>query len=181
MSAPNGPLDESQFLRLYLWHEGALRAFARALLPDWEAVDEALQEASVVMWKKLGQLDSAGGFLPWAKVIVRFEALRLRRRFSRDRVVFGDALLELLAREAADDPESTFERDRAALDACLTQLSPPHRELVLVPYAGDGRVAALTGEGGKLRKDLYTADNIHLSPAGYAAYAAKLKPLLAAK
>ncbi|MFO0821712.1 MAG: GDSL-type esterase/lipase family protein [Gemmataceae bacterium] len=41
--------------------------------------------------------------------------------------------------------------------------------------------ATFTGEDGKLQKDLYTPDNIHLSPAGYAAYAVKLKPLLGQK
>ncbi len=34
---------------------------------------------------------------------------------------------------------------------------------------------------GTLKKDLFTADNIHLSPAGYAVYAERLKPLLARK
>jgi lysophospholipase L1-like esterase len=31
---------------------------------------------------------------------------------------------------------------------------------------------------GTIKKALYTPDNIHLSPEGYAAYAARLKPLL---
>lgn len=55
------------------------------------------------MWRKLAQLESADGFLPWAKVIVRFEALRLRREHARDRQIFGDAVLELLANEAAEN------------------------------------------------------------------------------
>jgi beta-glucosidase len=33
-------------------------------------------------------------------------------------------------------------------------------------------------QDGSLKRDLYTADNIHLSPAGYAVYADRLKPLL---
>ncbi len=78
MTTEPSHLPESDFLRLFVRNEEALRASARALLPTWEAVDEVMQEASVVMWKKLAQLGSADGFLPWAKVIVRFEALRLR-------------------------------------------------------------------------------------------------------
>ena len=155
MSANSGPFDEAQFLRMYLRHEEGLRAFARVMLPTWEAVDEVLQEASVVMWKKLDQLGSADGFLPWAKVIVRFESLRHRRRFSRDRAVFSDAVLDLLAAEAAEDPESMFEQDREALNECLSQLSSPHRELVLAPYAGDGRVAMLAQQSGRSANSLY--------------------------
>ena len=35
-------------------------------------------------------------------------------------------------------------------------------------------------DDGVLKKELYTPDNIHLSPAGYAVYAARLKPILEA-
>ena len=38
-----------------------------------------------------------------------------------------------------------------------------------------------TNADGTIKKDLFTPDNIHLSPAGYAVYAAKLKPLLVVK
>ncbi len=32
-------LTEVDFMRMFLKHENALRAFARSLLPDWDAVD----------------------------------------------------------------------------------------------------------------------------------------------
>jgi platelet-activating factor acetylhydrolase IB subunit beta/gamma len=38
-----------------------------------------------------------------------------------------------------------------------------------------------TNADGTIKKDLFTPDNIHLSPAGYAVYAQRLKPLLARK
>lgn len=148
-------LTESDFLRLFVKHEEALRAFARVLLPSWEAVDEVMQEASVVMWKKLGQLDGGDGFLPWAKVIVRFEALRLRREHARDRHVFGDEVIELLADEVQEIGETHWEREREALRICLGELSPHHRELVLAPYAGEGRVTRLAEETGRTVNSLY--------------------------
>ena len=36
-------LTEVDFMRMFLKHENALRAFARSLLPDWDAVDDVLQ------------------------------------------------------------------------------------------------------------------------------------------
>ena len=148
-------IPESDFLRLFVKHEAALRAFARVLLPTWESVDEVMQETSVVMWKKLSQLDTAESFLPWAKMIVRFESLRLRRDFARDRHVFGDAVIELLANEAAEVHEDVWEREREALRGCLGRMQAHHRELVLAPYAGDGRVTRLAEESGQTINSLY--------------------------
>lgn len=150
-SAPTKP----DFLRFFLKHEEALRAYARVLLPTWEAVDEVMQESSVVMWKKLSQLESADGFLVWAKVIVRYEALRLRRDHARDRHVFGDEVIELLANEAAEVEEDRWVREREALRACLAQLGAHHRDLVLAPYAGDGRVTRLAKASGRSINSLY--------------------------
>ena len=149
------PIPESDFLRLFVKHEQALRAFARVMLPTWESVDEVIQESSVVMWKKLSQLDSADHFLPWAKMIVRFESLRVRRDHARDRHVFGDVLIELLANEAAEEDEDVWEQEREALSGCLAQLAAHHRELVLAPYAGEGRVTRLAEEAGCSINSLY--------------------------
>ena len=150
-----GGISEGDFLRLFVGHEQALRAYARVLLPSWQAIDEVMQEVSVVMWNKLGQLESVDGFLPWAKVIVRFEALRLRRDFARDRHVFSDDLCELLADEAAEVAEDVWVQERAALRGCLAELSPDHRELVLAPYAGEGRVLRIAHETGRTANSLY--------------------------
>ena len=92
-TSEDSSFDDSMFLREFVKHQPALRAYARALLPDWNAVDEAIQEASVVMWRKIDQLKSENDFLPWAKTVLRFEALKARRKFARDRHVFNDDAL----------------------------------------------------------------------------------------
>ena len=127
-------------MRLLMVHEPALRAFARSLLPDWNAVDEAIQEASLTLWQKL---------------IVRFKCLSAVGAMRRDRHVFSDGVLEMLADEAdaleADDQGAA----RAALRACLANFSEPHQELLLAPYAGDGRVRTIAEQSGKSANALY--------------------------
>lgn len=137
--------EDGRFLRLFVHHEQALRAYARAIVPTWDAVDEVIQEASLVMWRKLGQLDADENFLPWAKVVVRFEALRARRNFARDRLVFSEELLALLADEAAEIEEEDLVLERSALKVCFRKLSAAHQELLLAPYAGNGKVKELAG------------------------------------
>ena len=148
-------LSEGDFMRLFVKHEPALRAFARTLLPDWHSVDEALQEASVTMWEKLGQLNGEGGFLPWGKVIVRFKCLSIITSLRRDRFLLSDTVIELLAREAEMTEAEEHMIARQALRSCLDQFSETHRELLFAPYSGDGKVIRLAENQGKSTNALY--------------------------
>jgi len=142
-------------MRLFVAHEPELRAFLRTLLPTWEAVDDALQEASVVMWKKLDQLEDEEGFLPWAKVIARFKAMQARRTVARDRLVLSDQAVALLAEEALELSPNLLRRERRALDSCLEKLSDEHRKLVLLPYREPGGVAELAARTSRSANSLY--------------------------
>lgn len=147
-------LSEGEFMRLFVRHEHALRAFARSILPDWNSVDDALQEASVTMWEKLGQLKDEDGFLPWAKVILRFKCLSAVAA-NRRRHVLSDEVLELLADEAESISSEEVADIRRALKVCLTQFSEAHQELLLAPYSGEGRVKQLAEDCGKSVNALY--------------------------
>ena len=146
--------DDSMFLREFVKHEPALRAYARALLPDWNAVDEAIQEASVVMWRKIDQLQSENDFLPWAKTVLRFEALKQRRKFARDKHVFNDELIQVLANEELDD-ETPFTSMQEALGGCLDKMSPSNRELVMAPYHAEQAVTDIAEKSGRTVNSLY--------------------------
>ena len=154
-SNPSSKLTEGEFMRLFVKHEPALRAFARSILPDWNSVEDSLQEASVTMWEKLGQLRDEDGFLPWAKVILRFKCLSAIAVLRRDRCVLSDQVLELIADEAEAIDAEEIATIRRALNACLPRFSQPHQELLLAPYAGDGRVKQLAEQGRKSVNALY--------------------------
>ncbi len=148
-------LIEADFMRLLLQHENALRAFARSLLPDWGAVDDVLQDASVIMWQKLGQLEDEDGFLPWGKVIVRFHCYRYLEQKKRKGAVFSNELVAILADEAEQINEAEHSNRRQALESCLGKLSSPERELVLAPYLHHGRIKELAERGGTSANALY--------------------------
>jgi len=146
---------EAEFMRMFVAHEPELRAFLRTLLPTWEAVDDTLQEASVVMWKKLDQLEDEEGFLPWAKVIARFKAMQARRTVARDRLVLSEQTVALLAEEALELSPNRLRRERKALDSCLGKLPDEHRRLVLLPYREPGGVAELAERTNRSANSLY--------------------------
>ena len=148
------PLDEARFLKLFIRHERALAGIARALLPDWEAVDDVLQESSVVMWRKIDQLNADEEFMAWGSVILRFEILRYRRKLSRDRLKLDDGLVGLLAEESNSASEESESRRQAVL-ACLQKLNVENRRLVLAPYTRDESVTEIAESIGKSVNSLY--------------------------
>lgn len=154
-SKPQLDLSETEFLALLVKHEPGLRAFARVLVPDWDLVDESLQEASVTMWQKRGQLRSADGFVPWAKVILRFKCLKQLEKLRQRRPLLSDEILETLdERDASRSAIDVTQRGKA-LHACLNQFSPEHRELLLAPHRSTGSVVEIAQRQQKSPNALY--------------------------
>lgn len=121
------------FLQLFVRHERAMRVYARTLLSSWQDVDEAIQEASLVAWRKFGEFEEHSSFSAWLAVIVKYEALKLRRGRQRDRLVFSEEVLQLLENDGADDVE-LLDRQRAALEKCLEQLHEAQRKTLALAY-----------------------------------------------
>ena len=149
------PSPDLQFDELFADHESAFRAYARSLLPSWDAVDEVLQSASLIMWRKLEQVDLPEGFLPWGKVVVRFEAQKYCRTKARDVHVFDPDLVEILANHQDESDEPDLVREQALLEECLQQVSDSNRQLVLAPYQGHGLLTRLAEASGRSRNSLY--------------------------
>jgi RNA polymerase sigma-70 factor (ECF subfamily) len=149
---------DERFVRLFSQSEPALRAFVRSLLPSWAEVDEVMQETSLVLWRKFAQYDPETPFLRWACVVARFEALKMRRRHARDRHVFDEDLLSLLADEAEQETDS-LERQRHALDRCLEKLPARQRHLVCAAYAEGVTMKEVATRTGCTPTSLYKAIN----------------------
>lgn len=91
----------------------------------------------------------------------------LREKFPEAAIIVAKIL-------PAHAPGNRFYEDikktNAALDALKLESDPNVRVLDLT--------TDFTNADGTLKAELFTPDHIHLSPAGYAVYAEKLKPLL---
>jgi beta-glucosidase len=91
----------------------------------------------------------------------------LREKFPETPIIVAKIL-------PAHAPGNRFYEDikltNAALDLLKLESDPKVRVLDLT--------TDFTNSDGTLKNDLFTPDNIHLSPAGYAVYADRLKPLL---
>lgn len=86
-------------------HEPGLRAFVRALVRTRNDMEEVIQQTCLVLWRKYCDFQPGGDFLAWAVTVARFEVLKYRRTRARDRHLFGEELLALLADEGAAESE----------------------------------------------------------------------------
>ncbi|OUT60403.1 MAG: hypothetical protein CBB71_07630 [Rhodopirellula sp. TMED11] len=152
---PRFELSEHQFLALLVRAEPVLRGYARTLVPDWDLVDEAIQEATITMWQKRDQLESEDGFVPWARVILRFKCLRQLEKLRSRQPILSDEVLEKLAeRSERRDPMELSVRERA-FHSCFKQFSREHRELLLAPHHSLDSVVRLAERRGKSPNALY--------------------------
>lgn len=132
---------EEQMVGWIASHQAALHRFIVSLLPDRTLANDVLQETNLVLWRKAAEYDAERPFLAWAFGIARHQVMAARRDAGRDRHVFSDQLVELLADEhPADDSNSPMEE---ALALCLDQLPAHQRELILARYQPGASVQEL--------------------------------------
>lgn len=144
------------FVRLLMEHEGRVRGFLRGLLPSWNDVDEVIQQASIVAWRKFPEFDRQTNFGGWLLVIARYEALKHRRRLARSPLVFSEEVWELLANEAEPaHAAEAIDRRRTALEHCLDKLGAEQRRLLLETHTPGVRLNEIARGAGRSEQAFY--------------------------
>jgi RNA polymerase sigma-70 factor (ECF subfamily) len=122
--------------------QGRLYAYILSLLPESNTARDVLQETNVVLWRKADQFVEGTNFIAWAYSIARTMVLTSYRQRQRDRHIFDESLVAMLADESEDSDREPDLCSRI-LDECLLTLSPKQRELLTQRYGPSGSVAAI--------------------------------------
>ncbi|MFT4546896.1 MAG: RNA polymerase sigma-70 factor (ECF subfamily) [Pseudoalteromonas tetraodonis] len=146
--------DYETFVRLFAQYEPDLRRFIRSLIPTAVDTDEVLQQTAIVMWRKFDQFDPTTKFMKWGCVISRFEALAYRRKMARDRLVFREDVMSLMADEGSEEIDQR-EVEHRALDECLTALPEKQRKFLILAYTPGVKVKELAEEAGSTAAAFY--------------------------
>lgn len=141
---PTDPDQSARFVALLTGLQSRLYAYLCTLLASADAARDVLQETNLVLWKKSADYDSARPFEPWAFRFAHFQALAWRKRQSRDRLVFDEATVDLLA---ADFPAvHSAESELRALEECIGKLPEKQRALVERRYQRGDAVNAIAAD-----------------------------------
>ncbi len=140
---PTPPANDSsnEFLGHMLKNQRSIRNYLFSIHPQTQDLDDLVQQTALTLWREFEKYDTTREFLPWALRIAYFEVLRLRKQRSRDRLVFSEELVELLAEE------TNVAREEApmlvALKSCLAKLDARSREVLMSRYSTDTTVSQL--------------------------------------
>jgi len=144
---PKAQQESGEFVRLMTEHQGRLFAYVYSLLGNPDAANDVLQEVNVVLWRDSREFRAGSNFKAWAFRVAHFQVMAWRQRQIRDRLVFEDDMLEVLA-TGARECDDMFDRRQERLTGCLEKLTPEHRELIRKRYADGTPLQSIASERG---------------------------------
>jgi RNA polymerase sigma-70 factor (ECF subfamily) len=110
-----------------------LHGFVRTLVYERDAIEEIIQETNLALWQQSERFRPGSNFAAWACEVAWFKVLDHRRRRKVARIRFADTLVETLAAQVIEKNDE-LDRERAALEECVSKLSDRHSGLLTMHY-----------------------------------------------
>jgi RNA polymerase sigma-70 factor (ECF subfamily) len=134
------PLTEERFVSLTVRYERRVRTFVTTLHPQRSDIDEIVQNAWLVAWKKLNTFRYSGEqpdeeFVRWLCTIARFEVIKYRQKNAPRLLLDEDAIEKITALQFGE--ADYFEARHQALLACIENLRTRDKELIRRRYQED--------------------------------------------
>jgi RNA polymerase sigma-70 factor (ECF subfamily) len=141
--------DRTQvFVSLLLTAEPQIYAFLRAQVLDRNDAADLFQETATVLWQKFGEFAPDSNFAAWACQIAKHKVQHYYRTRQRQRYVFGEGLLELIAQKSEEVGSEIADMRRALAD-CMEKLRPADREILQRCYVAGTSVQQVAEECGR--------------------------------
>jgi RNA polymerase sigma-70 factor (ECF subfamily) len=139
--------DQEFVYQLTDW-QNRLFGYLVTLLSNTHDARDVLQETNLVLWRKMGDFQTGTDFGAWARKCAYYQALAFLRDRKRDRHLFDDDVLALLANDDTGSAHDDNER-RLALRDCLACLPDRHRHLIDLRYREEIPIRQLAADHGK--------------------------------
>jgi len=122
-----------QYVSLILQVQPKLYGYILSLIADPVLAQDILQETNLVIWRKSDEFEFGTNFNAWAYRIALFQVKAARKKLFRDRLVFSDEMVQMLASESEPHLEDMQDRVRL-LRKCMNLLSQKQQELLRQRY-----------------------------------------------
>lgn len=129
------PCPSDEFLELIATCQSRLFGYLYSLLHNMEDTEDVLQQAVLAMWRRFAEYDRDRSFFAWARTFAKFSALNYIRAKRRDRVVFSDDLVLLMADDLTTEGQGDLLTSyRDSLLRCMDRLPAADRDLLQLCY-----------------------------------------------
>lgn len=170
-------ITDAQFVELLTSGQVRLRSYALSLVFASADADDIVQAASLAMWEKRQTYDPERSFLSWGSGFVLKEVLRHRRKVATDKLMFGEALISMLATDYLNHVDEIDLR-REQLNRCVEKLGDEDRELLSERYTSGTNAKQIAQQRGvppttiysaltRIRETLYTCVESHIAKASH--------------
>lgn len=125
--------DKDAMRLLFARHNVRVFRFLIRMVGNEATAEDLLNEVFVHVWRTADRFEARSQVSTWILGIARYKALTALRSRSFD--ALEDEVAEQIE-DSSDDPETTMQKTErsAILQACLSQLSSAHREVVDLVY-----------------------------------------------
>lgn len=124
---------QEKFMQAFIGAEPKLRAYAHSCGLTIDRVDDLVQEAAMVLWRRYADYDPARPFFLWALGVTHRLIQESRRKHAKSERLLAPEVTEQLA-QTCDEMAETLDGQRQALRDCVQKLPAPHRRLVDLRY-----------------------------------------------
>jgi len=128
---------------LFERHERSVQAVALAVLGDYHAAQDVVQESFVTAYRKLGGLRKGSSFGPWIRKIAKHQAIQICRSMSK----VNDARQREIEASSVSNDGRIDEPNRMLLEAVMRL--PKHERVVIMLRYFDGHstkmISKMTG------------------------------------
>jgi len=118
-----------------------LVAYARALIGNYTAAEDAVQESLLVVVRKFDQFQEGTSMLAWCRSIVRLQVLRMKQQRQRERTLaerlLDDAIDAAFAESHTARPYEDAESWREALKQCLERVPERGRSVLRARFVDE--------------------------------------------
>jgi len=126
--------QHEEFLKLFMKHQGEIRAFLGSLVRDRSACEDILQDVSLVLWREFARYDRARSFGAWARGIAAKKVMQFWDKKARTPLVFAPDTIQAVA-DAYDRTEDKALPRLDALQLCLEKVPADKRQLLHLRYS----------------------------------------------
>jgi RNA polymerase sigma-70 factor (ECF subfamily) len=145
---------QEEFLRLFLRHQGDIKAFIGSLLRDRHTRDDVFQEVALVLWQEFARYDRGRSFGAWARGIAARKVMQRWEKAGRLPIPFSPEAIQSVL-DAYERTERTAPARAEALQECLAGLPEKSRRLLFLRYEQALRVGEIAQQLGA------TLDAVH--------------------